>query len=423
MAAEALTLRVHGIGAHGEGVGRLDDGRTVFVHRTAPGDLVSVEIVRSERRWARARLLRVLEATTSRRDPPCALYDTCGGCSLQHLPYADQLEVKRDRVAQALERIGGVRVDVGAVAPSPEELAYRTRVTFHLRRLAGGRVVAGFHEVGNPRRVVDVDARCLIVGPVLARTWQALRDAWGPDAGFLPAGAAIDLTLQEVDDGVVLLVRGGRGRGDAPAILRSVSDLVAIWLDDRGGPRLLAGSPTASLHWNEDDVTIRPSAFLQANRHAADMLWRAMSAEIGDVAGLRVIDGYAGVGAFARAWARSGAEVTAIELNREAARSAALGAPPGLRVVVGSVEAHLSRHLPADVVVLNPPRTGVAERVVQVLLEARPGRLLYVSCDPATLARDLDRLSSGFDVVRLQALDLFPQTAHVEAVVTLERGT
>ncbi len=423
MAAEALTVSIHGIGAHGEGVGRLEDGRAVFVHRTAPGDVASVAVTRDGPRWARARLLRVLEPTSQRREPPCPLYDRCGGCSLQHVPYPTQLDVKRDRVVQALGRIGGIDVEVGSVVPSPGELEYRTRATFHLRRGDAGSVVAGFHAVGMPHRIVDVDARCRIVSPRLAGAWRDLRASWGPGARFLPAGRQLDLTLQEVEGGVVLLVRGGAGRGDAPAILGRVPDLVAIWAAGRDrpdDPALLAGASTAGHEWNEDHLALRPTAFLQANRFAATMLWDALSAVLDDVDGLRIVDAYSGAGAFARAWARSGASVTAIELNPEAAGTAAAGAPAGLRVVAGSVEEHLPAHLPADVVVLNPPRAGVTRAVVDALIGSPPPRLVYVSCDPATLARDLDRLSGGFDVVRLLALDLFPQTAHVESVATLE---
>jgi len=142
------TLRIEGIGSGGEGVGRLEDGRVVFVHRAAPGDEVRVELTRVKPRWARGRLVEVMEASPERRTPPCPFQSRCGSCPLEHLEYEAQLRAKRTMVVDALERIGGLEtLPPVEVHPSPREFRYRNRVTFHLRRLRAGRVVAGFHEL------------------------------------------------------------------------------------------------------------------------------------------------------------------------------------------------------------------------------------------------------------------------------------
>jgi len=155
--AAPLRLRIDSIGAGGEGVGRLPDGRVVFVHRTAPGDVAEVEVVQRGKRWARGRLLRVLEPSPERREPPCRFYAECGGCTLEHLEYPAQLRAKSRIVVDALVRIGKLDVHPPVVVASPREHRYRNRVSFALRRLGQGRVVAGFHALGEPDRIVDID--------------------------------------------------------------------------------------------------------------------------------------------------------------------------------------------------------------------------------------------------------------------------
>jgi 23S rRNA (uracil1939-C5)-methyltransferase len=153
--AQRATIRIESIAAGGAGVGRLPDGRAVFVQRTAPGDDALIEVVREKKRWAAGRLLKVISPGAGRRVAPCPHYARCGGCTVEHLDYDHQLEIKARIVLEALRRIGGI--DIGALPPvtaSPNEFRYRNRVSFTLLRLPGGRVVAGFHEIDRPERVV-----------------------------------------------------------------------------------------------------------------------------------------------------------------------------------------------------------------------------------------------------------------------------
>ncbi|HEX2091435.1 MAG TPA: TRAM domain-containing protein [Longimicrobiaceae bacterium] len=148
----ALQVRIESIAAGGEGVGHLPDGRVVFAHRTAPGDLAQVILTQRHERWTRGRLLRVLEPSPERRDPPCRFYAECGGCTLEHMAYEAQLRAKGRIVADALTRIGGIPAEPPEVVPSPTEHRYRNRVSFALRRRARGEVVAGFHAIGSSGR-------------------------------------------------------------------------------------------------------------------------------------------------------------------------------------------------------------------------------------------------------------------------------
>ncbi len=467
----AVTIR--GIAAGGAGVGHLPDGRVVFVHRTAPGDTARVALTRARPRWARAELRAVEVEGPGRRPAPCVHYRRCGGCTLQHLEPGVQQEVRRRLVEEALVRIGGLQglPSVEFHSPGPE-FGYRNRASFTLRRLgrrgsgeraghaassgrpaspgrpassgsaaspgsaaSSGRpassgpppVVAGFHALERPGHVIDVGADaggpCLLLEPALRALWDGVRRAWGPDARNLPAGAELRLTLRALDDGTgVLLVEGGGGDGRPQLLLDAVPGLRAIWTRPREGdaPRLLAGEEAPTERWFEDEVPVRPGAFLQVNRVAAAFLHELALAELAPGAGERVIDAYAGYGVYGRAAARAGATAVGVELDPGAVAMGRDRPVPGFELVEGAVEASLPRLLPADRVLLNPPRAGAAEGVMEALAAAPPRRLVYVSCDPATLARDLARLGPGFTVRRIQAVDLFPQTAHVETVVTLD---
>lgn len=417
------TVRIESIASGGEGVGKLPDGRVVFVHRTAPADRVEVELIQERPRWTRGRLLRVLEPSPDRREVPCPHYERCGGCTLEHLQYPAQLSAKRRIVADALTRLGGVPVDEPEVVPSPREHRYRNRVSFTLRRGASGEVFAGFHALHDPDTIVPIDGRCLLPEEAIARVWDGLRAHWGPDANRLPSGEQLRLTLRATAKGsVALLVEGGYSHGRPHELVERVDGLDAIWIQSASEPpTLLAGSPTLPEVWGEERFAVGGTAFLQVNRWAAALLEEHVLATIGDVAGRRVVDAYCGVGVHARRLARAGARVVGLELHPDAVRLARLGAPDGARFVEGRVEDLLPSVLPADLIILNPPRAGVDAAVVASILEAPPSRIIYVSCDPATLARDLRRLSGSFELASIRCFDLFPQTAHVESVVELRR--
>lgn len=416
------TVRIDSIAAGGAGVGRGADGRVVFVHRTAPGELVRLRRVEQKRRWARGELLQVLEPSPQRRQAPCRYYARCGGCTLEHMEYAAQLEAKARIVADALARIGHLQVDMPEVVASPNEFRARNRVSFTLLRLRGGGVVAGFHEVNRPDRVLDIDGSCLMPEQPVADAWDRLRQNWGDDASMLPSGIRLRLTLRGSATGRVgLLVQGGFGAGRPADLLSSVPELESIWHQPTpdSEPALLGGAEHLADSWAGEDLALTGAVFLQVNRGTAALLEEHVVARAGDVAGISVVDAYCGVGLHARRLSRLGARVTGIELD-SAAIAEARRALPDAEFVAGRVEDALPGALPAQLVILNPPRAGVAAEVVDALLAQPPRRVLYVSCDPATLARDLARLAPAFAVRSIRCFDLFPQTAHVETVAELE---
>jgi 23S rRNA (uracil1939-C5)-methyltransferase len=421
----SLPLRIDGIAAGGAGVGRAPDGRAVFVHRTVPGETVEVRLAEVKPRWARGELLRVVEPAAQRRAAPCRFYARCGGCTLEHMEYPAQLEAKARIVADALARIGGMPVEPPVVVASPLEFRYRNRVSFTLVRLAGGGVVAGFHQLARPDRVLDIDDACLLPEPAVAEAWSAIRRYWGEAAGRLPSGLRLRLTLRATAGGrTALLVQGGFGPGRPDELLARVPSLEAIWHQPRAtAPAvLLAGEARLGESWQDEELSLGGTAFLQVNRGAAALLEEYVVELAGDVAGRHVIDAYCGVGLHARRLARAGADVVGIELDPHAADEARR-AVPAARILADRVENALGPELPADLVLLNPPRGGIEVPAVDALLATPARRVIYISCDPATLARDLKRLDGVYTLRSLRCFDLFPQTAHVETVAELTCST
>jgi 23S rRNA (uracil1939-C5)-methyltransferase len=416
-------VEISSIAAGGEGVARLSDGRAVFVHRTAPGEVVETALTSERPRYARGRLLRVLSASADRRRAPCPHYAECGGCTLEHIVYPAQLRIKARIVGDALRRIGGLELADPEVVASPREHRYRNRVSFALRRGAAGRVYAGFHALHDPGRIVQIDGSCLLPEEPVSEVWDRLLEAWGDDANLLPSGERLRLTLRTTSAGAVsLLVEGGFSEGRPEELLERVQGLESIWIGgDKEGSRHVAGAPGLPETWGDEAFQLGGTAFLQVNRHAAALLEEHVFSLAGDVGGLHVVDAYCGIGLHARRLSRGGARVTGIELDPDAARIAAEASSSTARFLAGSVEDLLPAALPADLLIANPPRAGLDARAVEAVLAVPPPRIIYISCDPATLARDLKRLGASYTLQSLRCFDLFPQTAHVESVAALIR--
>jgi 23S rRNA (uracil1939-C5)-methyltransferase len=420
-----LELHIDGIAAGGAGVGRDAEGRAVFVHRTAPGERVTARIIEAKKRWARAGLQRVLVPAPARREAPCRYYARCGGCTLEHLDYDAQLAAKAGIVADALSRIGGIPIERPHVVASPKELRYRNRVSFTLVRFRNGSVLAGFHELQRPDRVLDIDEACLMPEETLAAAWGEVRRGWGRGASRLPSGGRLRLTLRSTLAGrTSLLVQGGYSAGRPDELLARVASLDAIWHQPQpdDSPILLAGTPELTESWDGEDLSLGGAIFLQVNRGAAALLEEYVMDLVGDVMDRRVVDAYCGVGLHARRLARLGALVSGIDLDPLAVREVQRALPDS-SFTAARVEDALPALLPADLVILNPPRAGVAEPALAALRDVPPARVIYISCDPATLARDLKRLAPIFELRSIRCFDLFPQTAHVETVVELTCST
>lgn len=401
-----VRLTIDSIAAGGDGVGRLE-GLVVFVPRSAPGDVGEVELV-SRGRFARGSLRTLVEPSPDRVEPPCRHYtdDRCGGCQIQHLRYEAQRLAKAGIIRDAVQRIAHRPAVAPDVRASAREWRYRRKLTLAMRR-RGGRTIAGLHPYDDPRDVFDL-SDCPITDERVIGIWRAIRSRarWLPDAPEL-RGA-----VQLLDERASFTVEGGRAWAEPARLLDEIPELTSIWWRPEGGSRRRVAARAA------DD---RPSAsFAQVNESVAAALRMHAVARVLAHAPRTVVDAYAGIGDTAVSLAAHDVAVTAIELDPDAAAWCGARLPAGSRAIAARVEEALPAALPADVVVLNPPRTGVDERVTATLSAAEPAprAIVYVSCNPGTLARDLARLP-GFRIASLVAFDMFPQTAHVETVCEL----
>ena len=406
MTDDLTRVEITGIAAGGDGVGRAD-GMVVFVPRTAPGDVAVVRLQRSKR-FARGRLVSLDVASPDRVVPECPHYtkDRCGGCQLQHLSYEAQLRAKGTIIGDAIRRIG--RRDLGDVDVSESDAVwrYRRKLTLHLRR-EGEHWIAGLHPYDEPGAVFDL-ADCPITDERVLGVWRELRSAFG----LLPREPALRVAVRLLPGGAAVVVEGGSAWPNAERLFNAVPSILELWWKPEQGRmrRLAARGAELQAGASFAQVNVRVAARLQA--HVLERV-RAHAPQ-------RVVDAYAGAGGVAVPLAADGITVTAIELDAEAVARFADRLPMPSRAVVGRVEDHLGNALPADVVLLNPPRAGVDARVTDALQRAHevPRALIYVSCDPATLARDLARMPR-YRLAAVRAYDMFPQTAHVETVCEL----
>jgi 23S rRNA (uracil1939-C5)-methyltransferase len=415
-------ITVQSLGSGGVGIGSLPNGKVVFLPRTAPGDRVRIKILKEKTRWALGEPVEWLEEGEGRRPPPCPRYGECSGCSLQHLEYGEQVRWKARIVGDALRRIGKLDLPDPEITPSPQEVRYRNRVTFTLRRLPGEKVVAGFREYLQKGRVLDLGPECLLPEEPLTELWRELRAGWGPNASLLPGGRELRLNLRTGKLGGGLTVKGGQGDGDPQKLLSEVDGLSSIWREGRDGKlRHVAGEPSLTVAWGEEEVPMGGAGFTQVNPGAGDLLYTYVLGQAAGMEGTRIIDAYCGIGVLGRALARWGNEVIGIDIHPLDMEVETLEG--SFKVIKGRVEEELAGALPADLVLLNPPRTGVDPAVSSILLERPVPKILYVSCDPGTLGRDLERMRAAYAVQSVRSFDLFPQTEHVETVVSLERPT
>jgi 23S rRNA (uracil1939-C5)-methyltransferase len=292
------------------------------------------------------------------------------------------------------------------VVPSDAQWRYRRKLTLHLRRTGSG-WVAGLHPYDDPVAVFDL-RDCPITAEQVVAIWGELR----PLFDLLPDSPALRVAVRTTEQGASVVVQGGERWPNAERFLAAATSVSELWWHpEQGRPRRIA---------SREESSQAGASFVQVNAGVAVALRAHVLERVRGHAPDRVVDAYAGMGDTAVPLASDGRTVVAIELDGDAVARFRDRLPPPSAVIVGRVEDHLARALPADVVLLNPPRAGVDARVTEALQRTPtpPRAIVYVSCDPATLARDVARMP-GYRVASLRAYDMFPQTAHVETVCEL----
>jgi len=400
--------------AHGGAAVARIDGRVVFVEGALPGETVEAEVTYRRKDFWRAQATSVLDAAQSRVEPPCPYYRAgCGGCQLQHLDYAEQLNQKRVVLARQLGRAHLdypiERIDVlGMENP----WRYRLRGEFHVLR-RGGEVSLGFYRK-HTYQTLQIDA-CLIHVEAIERALPAFaRAAEHPGAAKV---SALQFTWAP---GTSDLLWSPYPPGSAD---RRFGERAAGWI-----PELNLNDDSIGIQDDGRYFRVRPEAFVQVNARQRDVLYERAVAYASAEPGSRVVDAYAGIGMLSARLGAGGAQVICLEESPYAVRLGELNMQlNGCSTVTyrrGKVEATIGQvEQPIDVLVLDPPRAGCVEPAIQAMLAATPTRIVYVSCEPSTLARDLERLcaSGGYRLRDVSLVDMFPQTYHMETVAHLER--
>lgn len=407
--AQVMSLAIDSIAAGGDGVGR-SNGLVVFVPRTAPGDVVTVQIA-GRGHFARGALRTVVTPSPSRIDPPCPHYkrDRCGGCQVQHLTYDSQLAAKQLIIRDSLQRIGKRAVAAPSVTASPKEWRYRTKLTLTLRR-RGARWIAGLHPYDDPSRVFAL-ADCPITDSRVVAAWREVMTA----DNYFPDAPELRGSIRMTSGGPTLLMMGGRSWAAREQFRAATPSLSAVWWEPAEETR-----QARRLLYDKRADRSPGASFAQVNAEMAEVLRAYVIERALATNAATAVDAYSGAGEIAVALSEAGIPMTAIELDADACEWAALKLKSPSRSICARVEDVLASTLPADLVIINPPRAGVDAAVTDVLEQnaSTIRAVLYVSCNPATLARDLARLPS-FEIQSLQGFDMFPQTAHVETVCEL----
>lgn len=406
---ERLEVDVERVGHGGICVGHAPDGRVVFIRHAIPGERVVVEVTESKPSFLRADAVEVLTASPDRVDPPCVFAGPgrCGGCDWQHVALPRQRELKGIVVSEQLKRLAGLdrEVVVEELPGHPDGLGWRTRVRFAVDRSG----VVGFHK--NRSNDIEPIDSCLIAHPLIEELGVP-RKSWPGATDIAVAVGAVtgDRLLDAVGD--------GKRRPHVP------------WLDAPTGVLVdgvkLGGRTTIREVAAGRDWRVSGTGFWQVHPAAAETLVAAVRDALAPRAGERLLDLYAGGGLFAGALAPSVKEVIAVESHFGGASDARrnLGDLPQVRVMQADVEDALVelRKDPqgADLVVLDPPRTGAGKHVVAATAALGPRAIAYVACDPAALARDIKTYAEhGYRLASIRAFDLFPMTNHVECVAVL----
>jgi 23S rRNA (uracil1939-C5)-methyltransferase len=445
---QELELTVDSLAYGGNGVARLN-GFVVFVRRGLPGDTVRARVTKVQRRHAEALVTDVLRPGPQRVEAPCAHFPACGGCRFQDLAYDAQAEAKEAQVADALIRLGAIEAPpLEPIVPAQEVFGYRNKQEYSFAQAEVGPIL-GFHAAGRWDEVLDIE-RCWLTTDLGNAIRNAVRD-WARAERLV----AYDQAEQR---GYLrhLVVREGRNTGQVLVqlvtaagekfdtghfvdVVRAFPEVRSVHWSENPGAAEVTNLPTRLL-WGEDAIEerlcgmrfrVRPNAFLQTNTRMAERLYE-LAREYADLGGTETVyDLYCGIGTIGLTLAEDALTVWGVEISEEsvacALENADLNGVANAAFFAGNVGPSLeelrARSGDPDVVVVDPPRAGLAGKALKRLGEIGAPRIVYVSCNPTTLASDVRRLRSeyGYDLVRVRPVDMFPHTPHVEAVSLLVR--
>lgn len=446
---ETIQLELTGFSAQGGAVGR-HEGEAVFVPLGAPGDLVQVKIVKAAKNYAFGKLMEVLRPAPARIEPDCPCYAQCGGCCWRHVAYEEELRIKEQRVRDALERVGGfTELPLDSILPWNGRGGYRNKALLPLAQGPGGRLLMGFY-APNSHRVVDC-RNCRLHPEAFNLAMEAFRE-WAAVYGDsiyeeeAHRGKMRRLYLrwgEKTGEVMACVVVNGNGLKHEPelveALRKAVPGLASVIINSNRDRTNVALGRRNRTVWGRGvirdvlcglEFEISPLSFYQVNRGQAERLYELAAEYAGlDGKGL-LLDLYCGTGTIGLSMAKRAGRVIGIEAVPQAVEDARRNAQRnGIEnaeflcadAAAGAAELAKRGEKP-EVIVLDPPRKGCGRALTEAAASMGPERIVYISCDPATLARDLkDFAELGYAPQKAQAVDMFPRTGHIETVCLLAR--
>ena len=416
MTSDLFTVTLEKLTYGGEAMGRLPDGRAVFVPFALPGEQVCVRLVEEKRGHARAELMEVRVPSPERIAPRCKHFGACGGCHYQHMPYAVQLRAKESILCDQLQRIGCIESPpLRPIVPSPQEWHYRNHVQFHLSD--EGKL--GFVAAGNVATVIPISECHLPEAP--------LNDLW-PQLAFDPGLNLDRVSLRLGVEGEMMLVLESPSPEPPELEIEADASVVHLYGEDAvvlAGEDSLAIAVKACQGLPSREFRVSAASFFQVNTPMAAEMANCLLTILPVSPITILLDVYCGVGLFGAFFAPRVGRVIGIESSSSACGDFVVNLDEFDNVEL--YEAPAEDVLPAldvrpDIVIVDPPRAGLDRRVVDGILALSPKTLAYVSCDPSTLARDAARLiAGGYRLVQVTPFDLFPQTYHIESVSLFEK--
>jgi 23S rRNA (uracil1939-C5)-methyltransferase len=411
---EFFDLEILSLAYGGDAIARLPDGRAVFIPLALPGERVRARITFQKKTFARAEVVEILEASPERITPRCADFGACGGCHYMHIAYPAQLRYKTEILRDQLQRIAGIATPpVQPIIASPREWKYRNTVQFHIA--PDGRL--GFQRSGS-NEVVPI-SECALCEPALDEVWPLLNFA-GEDGAAIPGLERVHLRAGAGDDIMMVL----ESADPTPPEFTVELPLNAVFVGPGGfeenQPLVLAGDDHLVMEANGRPFRVSAGSFFQVNTGQAENMLRYLLDQLPGGPGINMLELYAGVGLFSAALAPRVGALTAVESAPSAVDdfAANLDEFDNVSLYSGLAEEVLpGLDLRPDVVLADPPRAGLALPALDALVAMDAPRLIYISCDPATLARDAKRLTAaGYTLQTSQPFDMFPQTYHIESI-------
>ena len=450
---DILEVQIVSEGMEGEGVAKIDN-YVVFVPLTLVGEIVKIEITEVKKKFARGKVIKLIKASEYRQQPKCPIFYKCGGCEMQHILYDKQLEIKRNTVKNCLDKACNMDIKVNDVVTAYKQFGYRNKVQVPLRNI-NGKTQAGLFKKGShtfvPFKNIEeeslgncvlhsrqiqniIDTVCNFIDKTQLSTYDELKHV----------GLIRHLVIRRVTDkfSICIVINGN----SLPKYMTLVEDLKRLNIEfslyisvNTKRTNVILGDSVKVLY-GESSISsqalgvkffVNPMSFLQVNDDIRDLIYEKVTNEIIKEKDAIVIDAYSGIGITSNILAKNAKKVIGIEIVKEAVedanRLAEINSNKNIENICGDAAVELpkvmSRFKNENVVMLlDPPRKGCDDNIIQSILESLPKKIVYISCNPATLARDVSKLVEEYEIKEVIPYDMFPQTGHVETVVLLSKG-